>query len=216
MTRKISVAVFWISLALSAINVITVSAQTMEITVTGGGYRISGPGTIAFPTQPFSFEDQVSTINFADLIGNNFPYLEITDENGGSTFNVSIVAENLLPGDTQSCNSNSCPCPPESPDTYSCIPNINLAVSNYDGVATNPIDTMDGNANAVLLDDDTDPDPDPPHNPIATLEQQRILLDGNGSAPGRWRIHPKLQATIPGGTSIDTYSGSITITILTI
>ena len=185
-------ACFWISLALLTINAVTVYAQVVEIPITGGGFRINGPRNLGFPAQPFSFNPQNSVINFKDTTG-TAQYLEVTDENGGSSFNVAIASDDLTPDGLGICNPDNC------------IPNTNLSIKNNDDIS-NPIDTIEGSASTVSLDPST--------NSPASLDQQRTLLNGNGSAPGTWRIYPQLRETTPGNTAIATYLGVITITIM--
>lgn len=187
---------FWTSLVLCAVNMATVLAQPVEIIVTGGGFTIKGPSALNFSTQPFSFNDQTSTVDFKDV--GVSPYLEISDQNGGSPFSVAIGAEDLTPGGSGICNANSC------------IPKINLGIRNNDGSSPS-ITTIDGSSSHVSLDASTNFT----NEPVASLDQQRILLNGTGSAPGTWRIFPQLQETTPGNTAIGDYSGTITITIMT-
>lgn len=187
---------FGLTLALCVVNTAIVLAQPAEIVVTGGGFTIRGPNSLAFAQQPFSFNNQTSIVNFAD---NRSPgYLEISDQNGGSTFSVALGAEDLTPGGSGICN------------TGSCIPKANLAIRNNDG--SNPgITTVNGANQHVSLDASTNFSNDPP----ASLNQQRVLLNGTGAAPGTWRIYPQLQETTPGNTAIGDYSGIVTITIMT-
>lgn len=189
---------FLVLLGLCVVNTATVLAQPVEILVTGGGFTLHGPGSLSFAAQPFSFNNQTSIINFMDALS-PAPYLEISDQNGGSAFSVALGADNLTPSGSGICNSGSC------------IPKANLAIRNNDG-SNPPITTLDGTASHVSLDTSTDFSNDPP----ATLDQQRVLLNGTGQAPGTWRIYPQLQETTTGNTAIGNYSGTITITIMTI
>lgn len=186
---------FWISLGLLMLNGATVLAQPIEIVVTGGGFTIRGVSELNFPEQPFSFDNQTSTVNFA----NGDPgFLEISDQNGGSSFSVAIGASDLTPNGGPACNQGNC------------IPKANLAIRNNDGSHPN-IDTIDGSPAHVSLDQSTNFNNEPP----AALDQQRTLLNGTGAAPGTWRIYPQLQETTTGNTAIGNYSGTITITIMT-
>jgi len=195
-TMKNTKRFFWLTLGLCIVNATTVLAQPIEIVVTGGGFTIRGPSELSFAQQPFSFNNQTSVVNFAS---NPSPgYLEISDQNGGSTFSVALGAEDLTPGGSGICNPNNC------------IPQDNLAIRNNDGSNPN-ITTVEGNAAHVSLDASTSFTNEPP----ASLDQQRILLNGTGAAPGTWRIHPQLEETTPGNTTIGDYSGTITITVMT-
>jgi len=184
------------TLALCIINAGIVFAQPVEIDVTGGGFTIRGPSSLNFAQQPFSFDDQTSVVNFAETGGTAPQYLEISDQNGGSAFSVALGAEDLTPGGSGVCA------------TGSCIPKANLVIRNNDG-SSPTITTIDGSASNVSLDGSTN------FSNNAALDQQRILLNGTGAAPGTWRIFPQLQETTPGNTAIGDYSGTITITIMT-
>lgn len=195
-TMKHTKAFFWTTLALCIVNAATVLAQPVEIVVTGGGFTVRGPDIISFSAQPFSFNTQTSTANFYD--GVSVGYIEISDQNGGSPFSVAIGATDLTPGGSGICGPDSC------------IPKANLAIRNNDGSNPN-ITTVQGSASHVSLDASTNFANEPP----AALDQQKILLNGTGAAPGVWRIYPQLQETTPGNTAIGDYSGTITITIMT-
>jgi len=195
--KKYQLGFFGFTLALCIFNTAVVMAQPVEINVTGGGFTIKGPSGLNFAAQPFSFDNQTSIVNFAN-VGGPAPYLEISDQNGGSAFSVALGAENLTPGGSGICN------------TGSCIPKANLAIRNNDG-SSSTITTIDGLSSGVSLDSSTNFSNDP----AASLDQQRILLNGTGAAPGTWRIYPQLQETTPGNTAIGDYTGTITITIMT-
>lgn len=197
-TNKRIIAIFWTSLALCLAGTATVLAQPVEILVTGGGFTIHGPTALSFAPQPFSFNDQISVVNFKDVTGSSTPYLEISDQNGGSAFSVTLGGEDFTPGGTGICNPASC------------IPKENIAVRNSDG-SSPEITTIDGSSSNVALDPSTGFS----NNPPASLDQQRVLMNGSGAAPGTWRIYPQLQETTPGNTAIGNYTGTITITILT-
>lgn len=195
-TLKHTKAFFWTTLALCVVNAATVLAQPVEIIVTGGGFTVRGPDLVSFPAQPFSFNNQTSTADFYNTT-TGIGYIEISDQNGGSPFSVAIGATDLTPGGSGIC------------DPDNCIPKANLAIRNNDG--TNPnITTIEGSAAHVSLDASTNFSNDPP----ASLDQQRVLLNGTGAAPGVWRIFPQLQQTTPGNTAIGDYSGTVTITIM--
>ncbi len=198
LTKKKQTALFWISLALCVANTATVLAQPIEIVVTGGGFTVHGPSSLDFAPQPFSFDDQQSAIDFKDVAQTGSPpappYLEVSDQNGGSAFSVAIGATDLTPGGNGICNTNNC------------IPKANLSILNNDG-SSNSIDTIEGSSNYVSLDAST--------SSPAALDQQRVLLNGTGASPGTWRIYPELQELTPGNTAIGNYSGTLTITIMT-
>lgn len=196
---KNKVILFWISLTVCIINAATVLAQPVEVFVTGGGFTITGPSELSFAAQPFSFADQVSVVNFADINEKRVPnFIQVTDQNGGSAFSVALGAEDLTPGGSGICNANNC------------IPKANLAIRNNDG-ASPEIELVEGSLSHVSLDPSTNFTNDPP----ASLNQQRVLLNGTGQAPGIWNIYPQLQETTPGNTAIGNYRGTITITIMT-
>ncbi len=195
---KNKIALFWISLTVCIINAATVLAQPIEIVVTGGGFTILGPSELSFAAQPFSFADQISVVNFADIAGKAPNYIQVTDLNGGSAFSVALGAEDLTPGGSGICNADNC------------IPKANLAIRNNDG-ASPEIELVEGSISHVSLDPSTNFTNDPP----ASLNQQRVLLNGTGQAPGIWNIYPQLQETTPGNTAIGNYLGTITITIMT-
>jgi len=196
-TQKNIIAIFWISLVLCLAGTATVLAQPVEILITGGGFTIHGPSSLSFAPQPFSFTDQVSVVDFKDAPGSATPYLEISDQNGGSTFSVTLGGEDFTPGGSGICN------------TGHCIPKTNIAVRNNDG-SSPEITTIDGSSSHVALYPTTNFS----NNPPANLGEQRVLLNGSGAAPGTWRIYPQLQETTPGNTAIGNYTGTITITIL--
>ncbi len=168
----------------------TMRAQTMEIEVTGGGYRIKGPEQIELSSVQASFNEELS---YADIrtpdAPNQLTYLEITDENGGSSFNLYVDAENFNGAATISKN--------------------NLYVKNCDRLLTysNPacLTTVEGSRDWVDLD--------PLSNEYVSLQSSIPLLQGYGQAPGKWRIYPSFRLNIPQRTEIGRYTTTVTFTI---
>lgn len=181
------------SIATFALNISSVLAVPVEIEVIGGGYHLRGPSEITFPSSSFSYQESESTVSIRDLSAAN--YLEIVDENGGNEFNVSIFADNLT---CVASIGGQCAIGIDS------IANTNLAVRSNDGNSPQ-IEAMGGsNATYVSLDNAAT---------FVPMNTPATLLSGNGAGPGIWRIFPEIQTTVPGGTKIGTYSGTITILI---
>ncbi len=202
-TLKNKLACISLALGLCVANAAIVLAQPVEIDVTGGGFTIRGPSTLMFAPQPFSLTDEISVVNFKDVQGSStLQYLEISDQTGGHAFNVALGAEDLTPGGSGICSPNKC------------IPKDHLLIRNNDGSTQGDsgsgITTVNGQLSYVSLDGSTNFS-----NTTATLDQQRVLLNGTGSGPGTWRIYPQLQETTPGNTAQGNYSGNIIITIMT-
>lgn len=181
-----------ISLGLFALNFSPVLAQVMEIEVVGGGYHLKGPETLTFAPVTAQFTDQNSIIN----IRNTDPdvdeeYLEISDENGGRPFSVSVVSydfESTSPiGNTISASS--------------------FEIKNKDdNGTTTDLDPQSGSSSSIVsLNTET--------NSYVSLETSRLLFDGTGVAPGIWRIYPLLRLNIPSGTPPGFYSTVIVFTV---
>lgn len=181
-----------ISLGLFALNFTPVLAQVMEIEVIGGGYHLKGPETLTFAPVTAQFSDQESTIN----IRNTDPdideeYLEISDENGGRPFSVSVVSDNF---ESTSPAGNT-------------IEASNFEIKNKDdNGTTTDLDPQSGSSsNIVSLNSETDS--------YVSLDTSRLLFDGTGVAPGIWRIYPLLRLNIPSGTPPGVYNTVIVFTV---
>jgi hypothetical protein len=81
---------FLLSLSTLIWNISPIFAQTLEVEILGGGYKLRGPATINFATISASKNDNQSTLNFVDLGSSDRNYLEIIDENGGNPFDVTV------------------------------------------------------------------------------------------------------------------------------
>lgn len=181
-----------ISLGLFSLNFTPVLAQVLEIEVVGGGYHLKGPETLTFAPVTAQFNEQVSAIN----IRNTDPdpaeeYLEISDENGGRPFSVSVVSS-----DFESTNP-----------VGNTISATKFEMKNKDdNGGTSDIDPQSGSTvNHVSLNPETDA--------YISLETSRLLFDGTGVTPGIWRIYPLLRLNIPSGTPPGLYTAVITFTV---
>lgn len=91
-TKKLA---FLLSLSTLIWNISPIFAQTLELEILGGGYKLRGPAMINFPTATASKSVNPSTLNFINL-GDTTPsestrnYLEVIDENGGNPFDVTV------------------------------------------------------------------------------------------------------------------------------
>lgn len=186
------------TLGLFVLNFTPVMAQVMQIEVHGGGYRMEGPCLLVFPSVSASFGGQTTNLDSRDITGDCDPgpstitnpsYFKITDENGGRPFSVMISSSNF----TASPSGNI-------------IPVSNFLIQNKDdNITTNNIDTINGSANGVTLNADT--------NTFASLDIQRTLLNGTGSAPGIWKIYPLFRINIPAAIPPGLYTTTITFDV---
>lgn len=99
--RTVKKLAFLLSLSTLIWNISPIFAQTLEIEVLGGGYKLRGPATINFAMVAASKNTNQSTLNFADL-GTTTPsesahnYLEVIDENGGNPFDVTVATSPFI------------------------------------------------------------------------------------------------------------------------
>jgi len=188
-----------ITLALFGLNFTPVLAQVLEVEVIGGGYRLIGPDTISFPNITASFEAQPSVRDIRDLNEQDeqnpqsttaSDYILIEDRNGGNVFNVTVSADDLA-----------------NPETGKTISNSNFFIKNKNGTGQ---DIIANNASTVLsgvaLHTDT--------NSFASLNIERTLFTGDGSAPGSWRIYPVFKINVPAETIPGTYRSTLTFTVI--
>ncbi|GEM_PF-1601003 len=173
-------------------------AQEMEVEILAGGYHLKGPGTIVFPKVTASFKDQTTTpVDIRKITkGNN--YLEITDENGGNAFQVTISVTDFSYEDAAAAQ------------TYT-FSNNNMWIKSVGSETANQdIQTLQGSAADVKLDPAA-------KNSFIRLGTPQVLLSGTGKKPGQWRIYPLFQITVPGGThpthNGESYQSTLTFTI---
>ncbi len=185
-------------LGLFSLNFSPVFAQQVFIEILGGGYRLDGPSLIDFPAQTASVTEVKTSERSIRDITDPKSYLLITDENGGSTFDIQISAS----GPLSSIEGEQ-------------IPLTNFLVKNISGTG-NDIDTIHGREDGLnLISLLNDYFQDPPTNSIPNdLSVTRVLATGTGGAPGQWKIYPGFRIDIPEGTALGTYETTITFTII--
>lgn len=140
-TRTIKKLAFLLSFSTLIWNVTPIFAQTLEIEVLAGGYKLRGPSTINFASVSASKNTNQSILNFADLNGTNSTentnnYLEIIDENGGKPFNVTVSATSFVRNESLPIDCNLNP--------KKCIPLSNFSFANNDGYTATTI--INGNS----------------------------------------------------------------------
>lgn len=88
-----------ISIIALVTNCTTLFAQTLEVEVLGGGYKLKGPAFINFGAASTSLYSSASVVNFRDLAttnpGETNNFLDIIDENGGNPFDVTVSGVEL-------------------------------------------------------------------------------------------------------------------------
>jgi hypothetical protein len=173
--------------ALTLLIPFTVFAQPIEIQITQGGYRLSGPSSIEFAAIESSFDTEISVIHFRDL-ENEQNHLLIEDLNGQQPFSVSIEATDFLTENQEKISKS------------------NLFIRNND--LKNPsIETVIGSESGIELNSST--------SEFTALDNAQILFSRqSGEAPGKWKIFPSLQLKIPANTKAGVYSNTITFTII--
>ena len=184
-----------ITIGLFSLNFTPVFAQQMLIQILGGGYRLDGPALIDFPAQTASVTDVVTSERSIRDVADPKPYLQITDENGGQSFNVQISALNPL----ESAEGNT-------------IDLSNFLVKNRSGTGNN-IDTLQGREDGLVLNPALDDYIDLYSLPN-DLTTTRIFATGTGKAPWQGRIYPGFRIDIPAATAIGIYQTEVTITII--
>lgn len=187
-----------LTLILFSLNFTPVLAQQMLVQILGGGYRLDGPSLIDFTAQTASVTAVTTSERSIRDIADAKKYLLITDENGGSTFNIQISASSPL----------------ENPDGKQ-IALDNFLVKNISGTGNN-IDTIEGLSDGLTLNTDlNDYFEDPPTNSIPNdLSETRVLATGTGQQPGQWKIYPGFRIDIPAATALGTYETTVTFTII--
>lgn len=196
--HKLNILLIIIALGLFSLNFAPVFAQQMLVQILGGGYRLDGPSLIDFPAKTASVTEATTSERSIRDIADPKKYLLITDENGGSTFNIQISASSPL----------------ENPAGKQ-IALSNFLVKNISGTG-NDVDTLQGLSDGLILNSTlNDYFEDPPTNSIPNnLTTTRVLATGNGQQPGQWKIFPGLRLDIPGGTALGVYETTITFTII--
>jgi len=193
------------------INISSAFAQTLEIEILGGGYKLRGPDQLTFSNISTGFTESVSMLNFFDLSTTTIDPVEnpdgkgsliIIDENGGSQYNVTVTASQLtynVPG-----RGGPVFTIPKSSfrikntdDTHSSFDIINGSTDDFQLTTLNNTDT-EGFAKFSTNDID---------------DVTVTLANGLGKAPGRYRIYPKLKIVIPSGQHPGTYTANLTFTI---
>jgi hypothetical protein len=188
-----------INILLFGLNFTPVLAQVLEIEVMGGGYRLRGPDLVTFPNVAASFEEQESVRDMRDLNTqdeeapssiNPLDYVLIEDQNGGNAFNVSVSAETLV--DTSKGQK---------------ISNARFYIRNKNGTGSNIVPhNAYSSTEGVTLHTDT--------NSFSALNVEKTLFNGDGKAPGAWRIFPVFKIVVPGETVPGTYKSTITFTVI--
>jgi hypothetical protein len=201
--KTIKLAILITSLITLIFNVSPLLAQTLEIEVVGGGFKIRGPENINFSPVQTSFSDQTSEMALRDIevvdtdTQNLVPGgIVIIDESGGSTFSVYAGASDLyITG--ESCIGTALP-------YYNCIYTDHIFIKNHDGNGSQ-VDTIYGDSTDLTLDSSTDS--------YVDFTTTRTLANGISHVPGTWKIYPKLRINIPKGQNAGTYNGNLNFTI---
>jgi len=191
---KLNILLLAVTLGLFSLNFAPVFAQQMLVQIMGGGYRLDGPTLIDFPTQIASITETITSERSIREIADAKKYLLITDENGGSSFNIQISASSPLqnPAGKQ-------------------IALTNFLVKNISGTGNN-VDTIQGLSDGLTLNTTlNDYFAESIPNSLSTT---RVLATGTGQQPGQWKIYPGLRIDIPGGTALGIYETTITFTII--
>ena len=179
-------------------------AQTLEIEVLGGGYKLKGPNELIFNEKTASLGETESTLNFSEISVTSVDIIEnpegigsiiVIDENGGNEYSVTVSATLL----TKSAGATPA----------SSIPATNFRIRNYDdNYATFTI--INGESDDFELSTLSNQDPDG----FQSFSDGTITLaNGFGKAPGRYRFFPKLKIVIPAGQRPGQYNASLTFTI---
>jgi len=208
--KKTIIAITALTLNFLSFNQIIqpVLAQSLELEIMGGGYKLRGPDQIAFPTTAASFAESTSILNFADIEmtevvdpadnPTGMGGLIIIDENGGNEFDVTVSATPL---------SYSVPAGPTVT-----IPQSNFLIRNYDDTNTT-FTILDGNSQTSdfqLTSPLTNADVDG----YSSFANGTItLFHGYGKVPSRIKIFPSLKIIIPEAQRPGTYSSILTFTI---
>jgi hypothetical protein len=180
-----------IGIILFGLNFTPLYAQDMFIDVIGGGYKLQGPGIISLQPKHASFEIQTARADIRNPLTvepAQLPYIEITDENGGNGFTLSVDVTNFTGDGTISKSSFFLKNCDQSPEQAVCKT------------------TLEGQGSWLSLDPSTD-------DFVSFGSQSLVLATGSGSAPGKWRIYPSFQLEIPAKTPPGQYTSTITFTI---
>jgi hypothetical protein len=192
--------ILFVTLGLFALNFSPVLAQTMEIEVIGGGYRLRGPDTITFNPVPASFTvtQSVKDIRALDIQNEEDiatatqarDFISVEDRNGGNPFQVTIVASDFTPAG---------------------ITAADIEVKNANGVGQFSVCELPNpqwgcNQAAITGNAATDN--------FASLDTQRVLVDGDGLAPTAWRFFPVFRINVPAETVPGVYTSTLTFTVI--
>ncbi len=205
-TKIIKLVVFIASIAVMLANIAPIFANTLEIEILGGGYKLRGPEEILFGNVTAQISDFDSELNFRDIEIETVDTLiedgalTIIDENGGSEFSVTVSATHLKRdlggGSTANCTT----------DPEDCILRSNFFIKNQDDSGTTEdLTTVYGDAGDFSLDASTDS--------YADLTGTNTLGNGTGVAPGMWKIYPSLRITVPAGQKPGSYLSTLSFTI---
>ena len=180
-----------IGIILFGLNFTPLYAQDMFIDVIGGGYKLQGPNIISLEPKHASFQIQTARADVRNPLTVDPPqltYVEITDENGGNGFTLSVNVNDFTGTGT--------------------IAKSNFYLKNCDQDPGQAVckTTLEGQAGWLTLDAST-------NNFVSFGSGALVLANGSGSAPGKWRIYPSFQMEIPAKTPQGQYSTTITFTI---
>ncbi len=158
-TKSLKIGILIISLVTLILNISPLFAQTLEIEVMGGGYKLQGPNEINFEnvsienikttsdagrTKELSFRDiELVTVDERTIEGG----LMVIDENGGNSFNVTVTVSSQLAQSVANCDT----------EPYNCIPISSLSIKNQDNDgATEDVNTRNGSPSDFALDSFSD------------------------------------------------------------
>lgn len=184
---KANIWLLIITIGLFSLSLTPVLAQQMLVQVVGGGFRFDGPSAITFASVTAQFSDQSGTVAVRNL---SPAYIEIEDQNGGSTFDVQLSATGALA---------------KTSDPTQTISLANLKARNIDD-GSPTLTTVNGRTDGFTLNSSL--------NSLTSLSSAVTLGSGSGNQPGKWRFFPEFELTVPSGTTLGTYETTLVFTII--
>ena len=176
----------------------------MLIQVVGGGYRFDGPSSIVFTPVQAQFSQVDSEVSIRTITssggyanppnpGTEDGFISISDQNGGSQFQVEVSASGPLTKTTA---------PNET------IPLTNFQVKNLTTQINDAFDvqTINGVDSGFSLNGSL--------NSYTDLTTSRVLGTGSGGQPGEWKFYPGFRVQVPSTTPIGVYETALTFTII--
>jgi len=200
--NTLNIILLAITIGLFSLNFSPVFAQQMLIQVVGGGYRFDGPDTLTFTPVSAGFSQTDSELSIRTITSGGYTippgggedgFISIDDQNGGAEFQVQIQATDPLTHTTT--------------PVYT-IPLASFQVKNLTAQVNDAYDiqTMNGREDGLTLNGGL--------NSYTDLTTARVLANGTGQQPGKWKIYPGFRIQVPSATAIGTYETTLTFTII--